>query len=477
MEDLASRDGSPNSSSCSCHSGLRASAVQQFRRLLGSNVLNTVSIDYIMSMASDYNADKSQPMCSITAEDEDFEQERLDGVIEYEYSPELHDESFNKYYRRLEDIHIHYLQKYLYELVYAECMYKDGTVRTHLHNHVPQRVLVDEENGAVYSESDLETDDDGTSEWPQHEISEALSKLPYVVKRLHNLSILFGVHMLSFISAYKAATEENSRMLARGSTKTLKVNDVVDCTVYLCDEKGNPTYAPSRSAKNLRIAGAFKWCCGMSDSYQAYLPDMHNFMHYIDVLNIDIMNDDMTRYNAKFMDNVIVATLTPANQYDPAVFSNLCGKEKHVDDVVPDVIDQTLCLFDEMCYSVPELKEAACRTLTHSEKSKIESYSILLASEYYSSRGATTDWNSYRFVNGFLHYNNDMCIIGTEVFMNTSQNETCGACVISDIGYIIGLSSNMFLRGITVTEAYYNYTKGVCESTSGGFKWTTWVNS
>lgn len=474
IADLALRSGSPTANSCSCFRGMRAFAVGEINRLITEEALGTLTLDAIIASMPDFDADKIQPTCKSTEDDEAFEAALEEAEMDYPYSPYTHDETFDHYYRRLEDIHPRYLLKYMGEALYAAAKYRDGIVRDTQNEYAVQHTLVDQESGKAISESDIELDVN-EAEWSQKEIADAIHNLPYVMKRLHNLGILFRVHMLSFIAAYVRADNINRVRRTAGYTKTTKVNDVVDMGVYLCDSLGNATYQPTKSAKNLRIMEVFKWYTYDSDKYPAYHIDVENFLHYVDVLNIDIVNEDMSRYDADFMSKLIVTTITPASQYNPEVYVVLAGRGSLDKKPLPaDRLAYTISLFSELCAVVPELKMRVGRTQTKLQKANVKNWSITMATVYYASKGIHTLYGQYRFEDGFLTYNGTTCIIGTEVFMESKQVSDCNACIISDVGYIIGINTSMTLYGISVEDAYANYNLEAVGLSKQSVPWITW---
>lgn len=452
---------------------MHAFAVRELSRLMDKSTALSLSLEEIVMSMPDFDADVIQPCCDADCDDEEFEEALAETAPEVKYTPYSDGETFTKYHRRLEDVHPGYLEKYLSEALYAATRYRDGIVRKMERSASAQYTLVDMEDGNAISESDLELD---VSEhaWSQHEISNATRNLPYVMKRLYNLSILFHVHMLSFIASYKAADEFCRARREIGYTKTAKVNDVVAYGVYLCDDFGNPTYMPAVSAKNLRIIRAFRWYTKETDEYPAYHVDVDNFLHYLDVLNIDILHDDMSKYDAKYMASLIVTTVTPASQYDPDVYKALIGESKNEQDVAYSDLDLTLSIFRELCTTVPALKARAMQVTGVREKKNRLEMAMLLAAAYYQTRGASTQSSLYKFEDGYLTYNGSICVIGTSVFMDTPQVEECFSCVISELGLILGLSNSVAVHGAYLEDAFNNYNYSLCGLPKSQLPWVIW---
>ncbi len=429
----------------------------------------------IVSTMPDFDADKVQPTCPVSADDDEFDEELEEAEYTRPYSPMGDDETFDRYRRRLESVHRRYLIKYMCEALYAAVKYRDSVVRETASTYSVQHTLVDAEDGSAISESELELDVD-EADWSQREIGNAMKKLPYVLKRLHNLSILLHVHMLSMISAYNRAEQIYSGRRAIGYTRVTKVNDVVEQGVYLCDDFGNPTYQPAKSAKNLRVANAFRWLMNEIPDYPTYHVDVDNFLHYVDVLNIDILNDDMSKYDADFMSSLIVTTVTPAYQYDPSVYNALMGNGKTHSDNKSDKLDSTIALYRELCVTLPDLKAKASTPMPKSRLFTMQHWAIQIAQAFYQTMGVNTSYAKYKFIDGFLTYAGDICVIGTSVFLDAEspQYQKCPTCIISDLGYMIGLSQSMVLYGILIDNAYSNYHRTTVGFTKDRLNWLIW---
>lgn len=446
------------------------------RNMRRTNVSN-VNLADIASGISDYSVDYSQPRGDVDMDESEFKEILADSEKSYMYDPSIHNESFNNYHRRFEDVSIFFLQKYISDAFYGTCYYEKGAVKTFLKNNRAQHTFTDIEDSSSISESDLLTEEN-VAEWSQSEIANAMTQLPYVVKRLHALSMLSKVHILSFVSAYVRARRLNIAMQMAGSTKTLKVNAVVDQGVYLCTADGDPTYTPDISAKNVHIAKVFNWYSGMTVSeWEKYRVDIKNLLHYTNVLNIDIESDDMTRYNADYCNSLLVTVLTPEVQYNADIYKELRRPSPVVTeaDSISTRLEETMAKFEEYCDIIPALKARINSSLTEQQRDDLFKRSVRVVNNYLIKIGRKPiPLTHYYFENGYLHCGGEICIVSTEHFCRESQYNLCPEAILSDTGFVVGLTSDFNVYGMDIYAACTNIDYHSGASRAGAVTWDVW---
>lgn len=470
VADIATRTGNSTPDDFSCGLGL----AYKVREYWPDNETDA-NMEMLFNAQDDYNADVSQP--DMTEEDYDADVDAEEHDTGVRYNPAVDKTDFNRYFRRLEDIASDYLEKYVGFMIYNVRNHADG-IKAYNSKHMEQPVLIgngDDEDFTELADLQLLTDD---NDWPIHAKQSALENLPYVLKRLHNMSCYTGVHMISFIVAFLKAKDKNNRMRVVGSVKTLKKNAVIEEGVYLCDGQGNITKRVLVQNKNKRAADMFDWIIGSSQSYAAYYQDYLDFVHYCTVLNLDLYNDDMTKYQKDFMDKLIVTTVTPNRQYDQQVYAailsnNTNGSVLHHEDV-EDPIENTISTFQQVC----ETHETIQECIRHHDSVQSEK-NMQLAQALHSTymllyKNVATDVSKYRWDSGYLFYDNELAIISANMLSdpNTTPFVT-DACIINELGYCVQVSEYMSLYVMTVSGANSNLLNKVAYK-DAEYKYIDW---
>lgn len=440
VTDLALRSGCVNANSFSASNGL-ASLVDKMW-----SEPTFASKEALFQDQVDFDADLIQPHFTeydYDAETEEFERETP-------YNPAVDKTDFDRYYRRLEEIAEDYLEKYVCNLVYTICRLSGGA-KAFNYKHAVAPTLFDVEDNTATELADLETDGQKDA-WSEGAINEALTRMPYVLKRLHNLSRYTGIHMLSFVSSYIVAREKNQRMRMAGSTRLLKRNAVISENVWACDRMGNATHKIAVSNKNLKAYEMFDWIEGEVDKYQAYKEDVTNFMHYVKVLNIDI-TDDMQKYGQEFVSKLSVTTLTPNTQYNPDIYKALLTGAIVQQGNTPDLLSATVSRFREMCIADPSL----ARVLKEFDSKKQRQH-FEVAKEIYSiyclSQGIMCKDALFEFYDGYLYYSGELAVMGTSLVSNTVFSDP--RCLISELGFLVHVSDTLTMHLLSIYWAKEN---------------------
>lgn len=442
--DLALRSGSPDARSYSRYNGMNGIINQNMKEN------EIVNIEYLMQEQSDFDADACQP--HYTAEEYNEEEEKLEFEMGTCYNPSKDDLTFNDYFRRIEDIASPYLEKYLHNLVYRinKQSGAGGLKRAEL-NHPIQPTLYSGEDGDYTELADLQVAGN-PNEWSQEAKNHAHTELPYVIKRLRNLSMLCGIHMLSMIASYVKAKEINISRNNNGAKHILKKNDVIAHCVYACDKQGNIGKKIEISNKNQKASDMFDWLEGINLAFPSYYVDYSNFVHYCRVLNIDL-DEDMSKYDNKFVDSLVTLTLTPDTQYLPEVFQMISVKKTAVAEVTEDVITSTMDLFRSLIKVDDQLsaivKQSDHLIVNHCmETAQKLHYMYSVVFEGHMPRG------KYTTSNGFLYYDNELLVM--PIHFITDSKYDYNDFIISELGFCMRTTNGMYLDTMTVDVALSN---------------------
>ena len=411
------------------------------------------SLEYLFQKQKDFDADILQPHIDKFS-DYSKQEEREEYEVINPYNPATDNSNFNEYFRKLEDIRPEYLEDYLANLVYTVFQLSgSGGAIEYDSNHYLQPTLVSLDDDGVTELADLQLQGD-EHDYTEAAKAKAKEKLPYVIKRLHNLSCYCGIHMLSMISAYMKAKRKNDLRQQTGSTMTLKKNAVIAEGVYKCDTYGNIGDKIEVVNKNQKAAHMFDWLHGLNKDYPSYKEDYLNFVLYCDMLNIDLYNDDFTKYDKKFVDSLVVTTLTPNHQYNQVVFDAIRDSGLESETVVDPCLE-TMESFRSLCVSNEDLQKVINNhtRLRASENLKqatsLHSYQSLMLDNLPMPKQEDYSWQ-----NGFLYYGNELVILNTRLICNDSYIDP--RFIISELGFCIHVSTDMALECMSVYVASEN---------------------
>ncbi|MCM1219036.1 MAG: hypothetical protein NC548_31525 [Lachnospiraceae bacterium] len=414
------------------------------------------NIEYLFENQSDYDADIKQPHYDSEHYNKIQESEEYERGIDY--SPAKDKLDFNDYHRRLEVIAVEYLEEYISNLCFgiANRSGSNGII-TFNNEHRIQPTLISVDDDDVTELADLQLRVDAT-EWSNEARASARDNLPYVLKRLHNLSRLCGIHMLSMIGAYLRAKEYNDRLLQTGQSKsTLKKNAVINEGVYKCDADGNIGSQIEVSNKSKKAADMFDWIIGANNMYSSYRDDLVNFLQYCKILNIDLINDDLRKYDNDFIDNLTVLTLTPDTQYCQAVFDAIRDSGL----VIPSTDAEDICLTTMNCFrDICDTNATLIGVIAAHDSIKAEQYLKKARTLHYVWSLRCCDPPTmpndrlYQWQNGFLYYNGELAVLDTHLI--SKQSFSRPKFLISELGYCIHVGDTMYLEVMTVDCAYAN---------------------
>lgn len=446
ISDLALRSGSADSNSFSCYPGM-SGIVNHF-----ANVETTANLEEMFNNQNDFDADKIQPHFDSEHYDKDLEKE------EYEIGPEFdpNTESYADcdYYRRLEDICSEYLEDYIGNVTYNVFNHVGANgVKTYENNHTIQPTLVSlDDNDDITELADLQVDSNPDA-WSAYEVHKAIENLPYTIKRLNMLSLYTQIHMLSFIASYVIAKEKNAQARNAGSQMVLKKNAVIAEKVYQYSVPGIVGKKVEVSNKNIHAAEVFDWMEYRCDKWQSYHEDVENFMHYCKVLNIDLVNDDMTKYDGNFANSLIVTTLTPNRQYAVNVFNAINNPEVKKEDS-KDLVLETISTFNELVNTNPDVQDVVRHhTAEMQERYLVDGSSIHNLFSMLSGKGSNKA-EDYSWQEGLLYCRNELVVLPTRLVGDV--NFIVDKFIISELGYCIHLSDDISLNMMPVSAALEN---------------------
>lgn len=471
VTDLATRTGMQTRDNFSYGLGMNFQVKQYW-----SGEETVASLDMLFNEQEDFNADFSQP--HLSEEEYDASVEESEYEKSTPYNPAKDPVNFDRYYRRLEDIASPYLENYIGNLVYNICR-RNGGIKQFNAKHREQPVLMStgDDEGEFTELADLQLMNQ-SDDWPIAIKDYAKEHLAYVIKRLHNMSCYVGIHMLSFIVAFIRAEESNMHMRATGSQMILKKNAVIEKGVYTCDNQGNIKKRVLVENKNKKAEAMFNWIIGASDDYANYYQDYLDFRHYCNVLNIDLVNDDMTKYQADFVSKLVVTTVTPNRQYDKQVYNAIksnsttgsTGTESERDNIsdTMSIFSQLTVLNTTIAKHVANFDSVLAKKMTGLATSIYNTYCLLKSSEM-------TDMNKYTWKDGYLHYNNQLVILPA-TFLSSPDARTFvdNRCIISELGYAIQVSGLASLYLMPIDAANANILNKVTYK-DPEFKYYDWV--
>lgn len=264
--------------SLSPYNGMQKVLFQQF-----SSKDNPPDLRRIIAMMKDqldYDADKQKPVAGAWTKDR---------------------EPPTDYLRRLEDIDESWVRKYLENVLVGIKTNKSGGLREYSSQNREAITLVGTE-GEVTEEGELLVD---SGEFSPIDIAEAKSKLPYLLKRLHDKSLLMRVSAMSLIIAYEKA---------KVVTKFPRPKDILEAGVYKMQADGNlDGIFPSSANSGKVFPPACNWIRGYAPD--SYFDDAIELIRICRVLGIDIKEESPLDYQAKDIANLKVTYISKNLDY------------------------------------------------------------------------------------------------------------------------------------------------------------------
>lgn len=469
ITDLAMRHGSHTMDSFSYGQGLH-DVVMTFWK----DDEDTPSImESLFETQADYDCDRKK----ISLDEEQIAAGEYEEDTFAAYDPAKDPIDFKEYNRRLEDIPTDCIKEYIGNVVFNICRH-DSALRKFQQRHRVQPCFIgSKDDDDDFTElADLQVED--REEWSLGQKQVAQRNLSYVIRRLHNMSRYSKVHMLSYIAAYERAKVHLSEAHSNGSSsRSLSDNLVIAEGVYLCDEDGNITKRVAVENKNKRAKGMFNWIVGRECEYSAYYIDYINFIHYCNVLDINIIDDDMTKYQASFVNKLVVTTVTPNKQYVPAVYNALKNNSDNIVETHKPTVDtlrNTVESFEQLCQVNAKMRLYISR-FSESDRKRNFDYAYYIANYYsFTVNNQALVPDKFTWQDGFLHYDDKVFIMPANWLGNSNRlTLSDNRCIISELGYIVALTDTADVYIITVNNAYDN-VKSVSSGFDPDYKRVNW---
>lgn len=233
---------------------------------------------------------------------------------------------------RLEDIDQEWVHQYATQLIIG---YKDrGGASAYKRTTQTAPAIEDEESGDVSSATETLVDSEYTV---RSDLNTVRGRLPYLLKRVHDLSKKYRVNLISYLQLW---------YYAKGGYSTLPApRDILsEGRLLRMGDDGNPDgYFPASANSGKVFPVAKRFMDGVSDD-----PDYHfiqEFIQALNVLEIDIRNEHPEDYNQKFIDGLIVTYVESNHDFivrgrklSPKVYSALGDVSVSDWDKTADVI-------------------------------------------------------------------------------------------------------------------------------------------
>lgn len=267
--DLISYSGSPKKGNLSPYQGM----LQILRDQIRSRG-HTMDLDHVienLGTLSDYDADKQHPIPG--------------KYVKHEELPE-------KYLTRLEDIDPSWVAQYITNVL-TGYKFRNGGLGANKYASGSNGVWTDSE-GEVRQITDLAVDMDATY---GYDIHEAKSKLPYLLKRLHQKSIDLGCSLISIYGRY---------LCVKVGTATPKPSHILATPIYQMDKSGHVTapYPPTAN-HNKGFPEALQFVSGAYPN-DPYYKDLLEFGQVCSVLGIKLWCEDPKEYDQDFINSLTV---------------------------------------------------------------------------------------------------------------------------------------------------------------------------
>lgn len=285
IEDMLTRDGQPDEYAFTPYEGCNHLMREQF-----SNKLSDVIVTPRMVVANqnDFSAEKIKP--------------NDDGL-----NRDVHCSEVTAYYTRLEDITRDWIVKYVKEVIIGYKRHKNGIKQERYELATSYKIYDEEDDNYIDVHDLIEKEREFTAE----EVVEAMDKLPYLLKQLHEGSIRYRGSLLSFIIAY----EKFCRSGEGGVSNEMRPRHAIAQGVWKMDKYGNLTDKFDEAANTCEpFRSLFAWICG-ADKNDMYYKAYMELMKVLTVLQVDITKEDPRDYNGAFIRKVVCTYIASNEEY------------------------------------------------------------------------------------------------------------------------------------------------------------------
>lgn len=279
LEDLVSRIGSPTTQSLSPYDGMRR--VYQEQHL--DNYSEELVLD-LLKGCPDYNPASQKPIAG-------------------PYVPASEKPSNAPTLQRLEDIDASWVAQYLRDALIGLKIRNCNSLKEYKYQNQEVYMFRSNDGEGFVSPADQLVE---YHQYTPITVLEACAKLPYLLKRLQDKSIMLRVSVMSLIIAYEKA---------KRIQPDPKPSQILRMGVYQVDGNGNLfDYCMPDSANSGRVFPAARsWIAGRDPD--PYFYDALELLQVCTVLGIDITQEDPTVFTPEFIENLKVTYISKNRNY------------------------------------------------------------------------------------------------------------------------------------------------------------------
>jgi hypothetical protein len=243
-----------------------------------------ITVDDIAAVSSDFMPSKMRP--------------NDDGVAREESAYEISD-----YATRLEDIDREWVMKYIVDILIGYKRNNNG-ITSRNNDEATMELYYDDEDNSYIEVSDLVEKE---IEFTTEEVIEAQTKLPYLLKQLHDGSKRYGGSLLSFIIAAERILSHNG---------VIKPQNLVRIGVWRMNKKGYITTPFVESDNtNPTLRNLVAWICERDTTPvgKMYYNIYKELIRVLAILDVDIREESALDYDESVIDK-IVCTYIASNE-------------------------------------------------------------------------------------------------------------------------------------------------------------------
>lgn len=298
VEDVITREGPADENSFTPYLGCRHVIQQQFGRKEGNFNLKEFLL-YVSSQDFDPTRVKKNV--------DELEEDEIGGSLDKELAG----------FTTLESVEDSmFVEQHIINLIIGYKKNKDSPYRRDEIKDV--EYYRDEESGEMISPAELVVKKENVD--LDHHI-EIQKKFPYLLKVLHNGSIYYGIHLLSFMRAYECVKDTKWTPADFGAQGVYKMerSGVIGRKFIHAEDNKVPDYYPFGR----------KWAAG-EYSNDMYYKAGQEFLSICSFLGIDLRTENPLDYDKEYIDSIICTYIANNEEYvenygyvDPAIISAL----------------------------------------------------------------------------------------------------------------------------------------------------------
>ncbi len=469
IDDLLCRNGEPDKESFSPFNGYNYLIEEQMRGVVFSS-LN--SYDIVKNLVTELSLSK------------------LKGKKEYDEDSEIIIKDI--YENKLENIDDKYIERFVRNQLIGVKLLKGGGREIVEEGRKVQSLAVDKETGDVYMESEKQVSEKHYELYDCEDRENIKSKIPYLLKKLQNGSIEYGISLLSLFIArdrivnYYQKTEINPRDLL--ANRIMYVNGIGELTYRVDKDTANNT-KKFIDAKNLVL--------GVNPFDKYYIAGIE-LTRCVRLLGYNLYEEDIDTYSPVFINNLVCKyivsnqeLLSDIGKNDPkiiemfknkSIFSTISINTNKYEECVIDTKDNNNIKMRKMAAIKASLSIKISNIMIKEEKIKIDQniYTLLNSFfEFYHKEGRKPDHSietlkGYNAINGVIcDSSNQPIIINGTAYVNgfgCTPNFNGVYFIVTIDGYLIKIDNDVDKSVVTtvldlvrmkVSEFNYDVVKKV----------------